>query len=97
MQEMWDESEVGKADRRERYKRMGGMSPELIEILVTTPSAAEVTREVGGKVHAFGLARFSRLNQQVDIMDAWKKAGYSFGNGQPRGKHLRAFVDALPD
>lgn len=97
MQEMWDESEVGKADRRERYKRMGGMSPELIEILVTTPSATEVTREVGGKVHAFGLARFSRLNQQVDIMDAWKKAGYSFGNGQPRGKHLRAFVDALPD
>lgn len=96
-QEMWDESEVGMNERRDRYKRMGGISTELIEILATTPNNTEVTREVGAKVHAIGLARFAKLNQPVEVMDVWKKAGFSFGNGQPRGKHIRAFVEALPD
>lgn len=102
MQRMWDESELGIADRRKRYlTRFGEAKKEIVELLATVPDDKEVTRVEAGKVHAVGAARLQRLNQPAtDVMGLWKQAGYSFtaaGAGQPTGKHLRAFADLLPD
>lgn len=98
MQQAWDESEMGKSDLRERYqKRFGSSAQEVIKILTETPHDAEVAKEVAGKIHVFGITRYHKLNQPANVFELWRQAGYEFGQGQPTGRHLRAFADALPD
>ena len=98
MQQAWEESTLAKTERRGRYqKKFGSLSPEIVEILAETPDGVEVSREVGGKIHSVGLAVYAKLNQPSSAFDLWNKVGYSFGDGQPKGKQLRAFADALPE
>jgi hypothetical protein len=96
---MWDESELGAADRRKRYSgRFASTSPEVVEILATTPNATQVSKEQAAKVHGVALALLQRFNMPpADVFDRWKSVGFDFGKGQPTGKQLRAFADSLPE
>lgn len=96
----WDESQIGIADRRQRYSRIfGTRAPEVVEILATTPDDVELSKENAAKLHGLGLKIIQDLNAPAaDVFAVWKKAGYAFtpNNGQPRGRQAREFADALP-
>jgi cell division septation protein DedD len=98
VQQAWDESAIGQADRRKRYEKLfATRAPEVVDLLATTPDDKEVTAIDAAKLHGVALKIIQEMNvPSADVYSYWAKANFKFGNGQPRGRHIRAFADALP-
>jgi hypothetical protein len=96
---MWDESDLVRAERYERYhKRLGGLAPDVVKILTETPEHSEATKTDASRVHVVGVSVFERSGQASSALELWPKVGYTFGGPEaPTGKQLRAFADQLPE